>query len=276
MSDIEIYRLTQENAKDAAGILLPEVVQALKEDKPVTVLAAMDGNTVIGALGGAVDGGAFEIASLFVHPDHRRRGAGQKLIWSLQDIMEDELVIKADYNVENEDNKTLRPFFDSMGFKTERAVYPSYYIASLNRLRTSSIIEKEEESILYFSEVPDSLIRAASNTGFEKGYPMPEGGLLAANIDKHMSFCVVKDDKMSAYVAVEPIDEEMVKVSALWSETPNPKELIVMLSRMLRELRAKYRPETRVAMLAMNSASYKLIQYMFRDVEPSSYSVYLV
>lgn len=277
MSEIEIYRLTQENAKDAAGILLPEVVEALKENQPVTVLAAMDGNQVIGAMGGAIDGDAFEITSLYVHPEHRRRGAGQELIWKLQDILEeDEVVIRADFNVENEDNRTLRPFFDSMGFKTESAAYPSYYIASLNRLRTSSIIEKEDENVRAFSEVPERLIRAASNMGIEKGYPMPEGGLLSAGIDPNMSFCVLKKDEMSAYVAVEPVDEEMVKVSALWSEIPDPRELIGMLSQMLKEIRARYKPETRVAMLAMNSMSYKLIQYMFKDVEPSSYSVYLV
>ncbi len=277
MSEIEIYRLTQENAKDAAGILLPEVVVALKENQPVTVLAAMDGNQVIGAMGGAIDGDAFEITSIYVHPEHRRRGAGQELIWKLQDILgEDEIVIRADFNVENDDNRTLRPFFDSMGFKTERSVYPSYYIASLKRLRTSSIIEKEDESVRAFSEVPERIIRAASNMGIEKGYPMPEGGLMSASIDPNMSFCVLKKEAMSAYVAVEPIDQEMVKVSALWSEVPDPRELIGMLSQMLKEIRARYKPETQVAMLAMNSMSYKLIQYMFKDVEPSSYSVYLV
>ena len=277
MSDIEIYRLTKDDAAEAAGLLLPEVVEALGSDMPVTALAAVDGNTVIGALGGAIDGDAFEITSIFVTPEHRRRGAARELIWKLQELTEDEgIMLKAEFNVENEDNKTLYSFFNMMGFKAERVEFPSYYIAPISNLRGSALIEKEDESIHSFAEVPDNFIRAASNAGFEKGYPLPEGGLVSKSVDKHMSFCVVKDEAMSAYVAVEPVDEEMVKVSALWSESPNPKELLAMLSQMLKEIRGKFAPEARMAMLALNATSYKLIQYIFKDVEPCSYSMYLV
>lgn len=37
------------------------------------------------------------------------------------------------------------------------------------------------------------------------------------------SFCVKEEERIRAYIAVEPIEEGLIRVSALWSSLPDPR-----------------------------------------------------
>lgn len=54
---------------------VPEIAAAVKDDLPVTALAAADDGVAVGALGEVVNGNAFEIISVYVAPQDRRKGA---------------------------------------------------------------------------------------------------------------------------------------------------------------------------------------------------------
>ncbi|HAG69240.1 MAG TPA: hypothetical protein DCL38_04630 [Lachnospiraceae bacterium] len=71
---------------------------------------------------------------------------------------------------------------------------------------------------------------------------------------------------------MENLDEELLRIPALWSELKNPKEMIKMIESSFKGLKEKYPPETKTAMLATNATAYKLIQYLFKGAEPVSYT----
>ena len=122
-----------------------------------------------------------------------------------------------------------------------------------------------------FSEAGDRLLKTASNESIQQGNPLPEGGLLTGSVDRELSFCVVRDGKIMAYVTAEKVDEELVEISSLWSGLDNPVELLAMLLHLIDSLKNSCDPETRIAMLSTNEQADKLIDYLFRYVEPRSY-----
>ena len=67
------------------------------------------------------------------------------------------------------------------------------------------------------------------------------------------------------------MDEELLRIPALWSELKNPKEMIKMIESSLKTIKEKYPPEVKTAMLATNATSYKLIQYLFKGADPITY-----
>ncbi|MBQ9442780.1 MAG: GNAT family N-acetyltransferase [Lachnospiraceae bacterium] len=67
-------------AEDISGYLRPEVETVLKKGLPVTAYAAACDGTIAGAIAGAIDNEVFEIWSLYVDPEYRRRGVGSALI----------------------------------------------------------------------------------------------------------------------------------------------------------------------------------------------------
>ena len=61
MSEFKISRITKEGVDSIEHMLTPEVAAAIREEQPVTALAVVEDDTAIGALGGLVDGGFFEV-----------------------------------------------------------------------------------------------------------------------------------------------------------------------------------------------------------------------
>ena len=100
MVDIKIVPLEKEHADSAGRLMLEQPREALKRGLPVPAFAAVADNVAVGAIAGAVaEGGVFEIHSLFVVPGYRRQGIG-----------------RAEYTLENSDQKTLAPFFEALDF----------------------------------------------------------------------------------------------------------------------------------------------------------------
>ena len=279
MSDINVIAVTEEQYENASVMMLPEVSDLLAKGMPMTVLAAVMDNVAVGVLAGMVDTEteSFVIASLYVHPDYRLEGAGRALIWKLEDILDEadqHLVIKAEYTLQNEDNMSLKPFFTSMGFRQEQANFPAYYMTDIADIIVSGKAgeAKPNGDIYSFDSVPDTLLKAAANRSINEGLALPEGGLTSDNIDGETSYCVVDEDSVNAYLAVENVDEEMLRIPALWSSLQNPKDMINMIESSFKGLKGKYPPQMKTAMLATNATSYKLIQYLFKGAEPVTYS----
>ncbi len=127
MSEYHISRITKKGADSAASMLAPEIVSAIKDDLPVTAFAAVNDGVAVGALGGVVNRNAFEIISVYVAPQDRRKGAGTALMKALFQLCEDmELEVRAEYTPVDEEGRTLEPFFDFLGFRQESVMFPAY------------------------------------------------------------------------------------------------------------------------------------------------------
>ena len=59
--------------------------------------------------------------------------------------------------------------------------------------------------------------------------------------------------------------------SALWSELNDPREMMVMLARTIERLKRRYEWDTRIAMLALNPVSYKIIEHVCEEADPCSF-----
>lgn len=121
MSDIRILAAGKEQADIVAPYMGREALDALKASLPITVLAAVDKDGVMGVLAGAMDQDVFMIDSLFVDPEKRGIGAGRALIECLDGIFEEgDIAVRAEFNIENKDKvesewgvveKNTKPFF---------------------------------------------------------------------------------------------------------------------------------------------------------------------
>lgn len=270
---MRIAVLSEDQARNASGLLLPEVTKALAEGLPATVLIALEGNRAVGALGGAIDGKVFEIVSLYVEPESRRRGAAGLMLKALTALLKDtETMIRAQFNLLTKDHEALEDFFKAEGFEPEEETLPSYYYVPVGNLLQSMDGEERPSGIKHFSEVDGILLRNASNQSIEAGLPVPEGGLTGREVDPEVSSLYLKDGKVEAYIAAEHEKDGIVLLSAMYSALADPRELMSMLLHTARALNEKYPPETKVAALAINNVSSKIIEHIFDTEEPVSRS----
>ncbi len=255
-------------------MMLPEVADALKKGLPVTVFGAVMTSKLVGVLAGAASGDSYEIHSLYVLPYYRRRGVGRALVEKLEQVLEkDDLIIKAEFTMQNRDNETLPPFLGTMEFEEEAVTFPRYYIGNLGDLKIDQRLMKMANArSVAFSYVPEHILRTASNISIQEGYPLPDGGLLSKNVDKEISQCVISGEDVKAYVAVELMGGKGLKIAALWSSLSDPREMVAMLSAMINEMKKKHPPDTKVAMLVLTPIVVKIIDHLFDKVELCSYS----
>ncbi|MCR4591169.1 MAG: GNAT family N-acetyltransferase [Lachnospiraceae bacterium] len=273
MKDYKILAAGKEQADIVAPFIGAGAADALKEGIPLTVLAAVDGSSVTGVLAGMMDGQEFIIDSVFVDPEKRRTGAGTALMEKLDSLFpEGNIAIRAEFNIENEDNGILEQFLTKTGFEEEEADYPIYYLGFVDDLISENIKKADNTDVRGFSEAGDMLLRAASNESVNEGRPLPDKGLMSASLDRESSSCLIRDSRVVSYVAVEVMDDETIKIPALYSAAEDPRETLFMLNRTVDALKSKYSPDTKIVMLALNRVSEKIISHMFGDVTAISRS----
>ena len=274
MVDIKIVPLEKEHADSAGRLMLEQPREALKKGLPVPAFAAVADNMAVGAIAGAVaEGGVFEIHSLFVAPGYRRQGIGRALVEELSVLTDSmDLGLKAEYTLENSDQKTLAPFFEALDFMKDPVDCPMYCLGRLENLIINVNASRDmHNGIKSFFDLSETLLQAASLRSQRAGWPLPQGGLTSDKLDRDLSSCKVTGDRIRAYVVVEDMQEDMLRVSALWSELNDPREMMVMLSRTLERMRRRFRGSTRVAMLALNTMSYRIIEHVCPSVELCSF-----
>ncbi|MBQ9549919.1 MAG: GNAT family N-acetyltransferase [Lachnospiraceae bacterium] len=273
MNEIRVYPISRDETEKAGYLLLPEAVLALKHDLPVTAFVAVEGGRAVGALAGAIDGEVFEICSLYVEPGHRRRGAGRALIQKLCELIpEDEMAIRAQFTLVDEEGEVLQSFLKAMGFRKAPSVFPRYYVGDLEDIQIGGENSKgkEDTPVFSFSEISEKLLKRANHRSIREGAPLPDGGLTGEDADRNLSFCVIKEGKIKAYVTAADRWEGLVEITSLWSLLEDPREAFFMLSRFVDNLREKYVPATRVAVLASGTLGERMLDRFFTYSEPCS------
>lgn len=269
MNNMNIYTIEQKDADKVAGFISRDAYEALKNGLPVIVLAAAENGEVKGVLTGALENGAFALESLFVEPGSRREGTGRALMNRLDHILSDEdMIIRAEYNIEDKDNETLAPFLEELGFEQEDSDYPVYYMSFVRDFTVNDTKRAEDTNILPFSKAGKELLRKASAVSLREGYPLPEGGLLSVRVDRDASFCLVKDGRIAAYLTVEQEDKELIRISSLFYPSYDPKGAHVLLLNVANAVKTKYSPLTRIAVPALSEASEGLIRRIFPGAVP--------
>ena len=113
---------TSEHLPHFASLMLPEAVQALERGEPLVALGLTEQTVACGALAGYLEGSRFQIISLFVAPDYRRRGGGRLLVETLLELLADNgqaAGVELSYTDTAPDHQSLAPFLEALGFCQE-------------------------------------------------------------------------------------------------------------------------------------------------------------
>ncbi len=257
------------------GLVIPAVNEAIEKGYEITLYLAAYGNRAAGALAGAIDRGVFEIVSLFVAPDFRRKGVATALIQRLrEELLSYDMMVRADYTLENSEEESLGPFLRRSGFVLEKTGKPCFYISKIGdmEIKEKKYNKKPSDHIVAFRESPEAALKNATVLSSKEAWPLPEGGLLSDSVDKDLSFCTIFNGNIMAYIAVNKEKGGIVEIPALWSRLTDSRLLMEMLKKSAIEVQNKYPSDTRAAMMAISSISEKIIIHIFPKATPCSYS----
>lgn len=254
MGNFTISMITEKGIDSVAGMLAPEVVSAVKKGLPATALAVVEDDTAIGALGGAIDRDTFEIVSIYVTPEHRRRGAGRALMKKLFELADaEDLMVRAEYTPIDSDGKTLEPFFKAMDFLQEDLALPVYYVDELKNFTLDSrSLPGSRSEILTFDETPAKVLNEAMAQREENEGLLAEMDGYIDHIDRNMSFAAVDRGEIKSCVLTERVGARMIQLSPVWSVEDDIRDVKLMLSFVLDEIRKTFSPDTRIITPALD------------------------
>lgn len=272
---MKILSIKPQQAEMTRSLLMPELIDAIKKDLPVTALVAVENGRAVGAIGGAADDEIFRILSIFVHQNYRNRGIGKALVGEIENIVESTgMLIRAEYTRERSDHESLKHFFSRCGYREDIRPIPGYYIGYVSNLVDSSdrAILPELCRILPFSEVSEKALEAAEKTAREDDVDVPEEGLFSEEILRDISHVVLYDGEVYAFIVLEQPSEGMLTVEALYSRIKDRGTMLAMITAAAKAVKERYSPDTKIAMLILNKETDRLMQKVLRDAKASSFT----
>ena len=254
MSEYIISQITEKRIDDTAGMLAEEVVSAIKKGLPATALAVVEDETVVGALGGAVCGDTFEIISIYVTPECRRRGAGTALIKKLFELLDEaELMVRAEYTPLDAEGRTIAPFLTAMGFRQEKLIFPIYCFQTAKKIRFDSrALPGSMAQVLSFAEAPEKLLSEALKHRKEEDGMLGDIDAFMSIMDKKLSYIAVERGELKACTLAERVSEGLIELTPVWGAEPDVRNMKLMLAFALDEIRASCSPDTNVMITTLD------------------------
>lgn len=269
------------DAADAGAfepLLLPQAVEALQRGEPLTVMGIMQEDTACGALAGYVSDGCFHLISLYVAPDYRRQGGARRMLRELEALLWEEPDIGAmevTFTTAEADNETLLPFLETLQFLQEDDGGKNIYTFTLGQLKTvkqPKTVNEKDGRVRAFSQLSEDLLRAAQKRSVALGTPQPEQTLTSPQLERELSYAVVKNGRIEAYAAVDHSCCGALTLCALWIGDTNRMLLNTLLKTVIARAQETYPPQTMVAMQTVNDQSLRLIQRLAPDARKVSYT----
>ena len=259
-------------------LLLPEAVEALQQGEPVTVMGMVQEDVACGALAGYVSDGCFHVISLYVAPDYRRQGGARRMLHRLEAWIYEEPEIGAmdiAFTTAEPDNETLLPFLEAMGFSQENDggynIY-TFALGDLRQMQVSQVSGDKNGRVRPFSQLSDDLLHAAQKRSVALGTPQPEQTLTSRELERELSYALVRDGRIEAYAAVDHSCCGELTLCALWIGDSNRATLNTLVKNVIARAQELYPPQTRVAMQAVNGQSLRLIRTLAPQAQKISYT----
>ena len=271
MSEFEISIITEKRVDEVAKMLAPEAVLAIKKGLGATALAVVEKGTVIGALSGEIDENTFEIVSIYVVPEKRRRGAGSALMKKLFELADEEnLMVRAEYTPVDSEGATLAPFFRAAGLEQESLIFPIYCMETLKTLKTDSkSLPGSRSEIMTFNEAPAKMLEKAIKERKEEDDLLGEIEGFLGLIDKNISFLAASNGEVKECILAERVGKDIIELTPVWEGTGDEEEnddydrdMKLMLSFSLDEIRKTASPETNIMIPATDQKTLALTEDM--------------
>lgn len=259
-------------------LLLPQAVEALDRGEPLTVMGIMQEDTACGALAGYVADGCFHVVSLYVAPGYRRQGGATMMMHVMEQLLWDEADIGAmevTFTTAEADNETLLPFLETLQFLQEddggKNIY-TFTLGQLKAVKQPKAVNEKDGRVRAFSQLSEDLLRAAQKRSVALGTPQPEQTLTSPQLERELSYAVVKNGRIEAYAAVDHSCCGALTLCALWIGDTNRMLLNTLLKTVIAQAQETYPSQTRVAMQAVNDQSLRLIRKLAPQARKVSYT----
>ena len=271
--------ITTENLEWFEPLMTQTAAELIKAGAPVYAIGVTEERTktACGALVGYMMGGCFRLISLFVSTEYRRCGYGNLLIGELVETCREEGIgIEVSFTGADAEAEALTEFLEFWFFQREEQPQGEIYEISLgealrsdyNRARSSAHVRRLEEC-------QERMVRALSKRAYDSDVPVPEGGFLAASIDRQISVVYERENRITAYLLFDHSLGGRLTLCALCSFEKNPIALAEMIFTAMTLCRKKYPEDTEFYVQAINETSRNLIHKVFPNAKVVSHTYYL-
>ena len=280
---LELGWIGEEQLQWFQTLMLPQAREALQQGEPLTAIGLSCDGTACGALAGYVDTGCFHVVSLYVAPDYRRRGGASRMIRTLETQME-----KADhiYAMElrfaaaDEENRTLQPFLEHLGFEVEDDGARNIYAFTLDEVmhakelrRETGAAQAKTNRLRAFSQLSDDQLRAIQKRAVALEAPVPEQRLSDPGVERELSLAWMVDGRAEAYVIFDHSCCGVLTLSALWTgDDAGAPVAYTLLKTALQRAAELYPPQTQIALQVVNSQSARLLHGLLPEAKKISYT----
>ena len=256
------------------SLLLPRVAQALEENEPVTALGLTENGLALGAAAGYLEQGRFLISSLYVAPDHRRRGGGRLLMETMAQLAAPYAgAMELHFTSTREEHETLPPFLAAMGFQEEDDGGENIFLTTLGAVADTPFFSGAGKNFgTPLSELNAGVMSLTEKAALAVGAPLPEGGVTAAGVDRDVSVVAFEGSEPKAFVLLDHSFPGALTLAAVWSASRNPSVLPALLRSAMARALEKYPPETPLVTQATGSSSAKLVRALLAGAKPVSHT----
>ncbi len=273
---MEIYALDSTNVEDFAPLLTAQAVEGILSGTGTQGFVVKEEGIHVGALaGGFTDEDIYEISSMFVLPEYRKKGVGEKMLETLYGALDGlHAEIRVSFASVDSNFKELETFLENQGFEEYRVRDEQTYSVTLGALEKTRLKESKMK-VVYpsFADVSEEVFTAFERKVRETGssfIPIPLGGFLSNDIDAEASTAVVKDGKLTAYAVVENLPENNLILSSLYvGEKEELSTLLRLLRCTLSRLLDLYDRDTVIFLPTATDASEKMITTLFEEDDPA-------
>ena len=273
--NVELGAITNKNYRIFSSLLLPEMAEAIKYNEMVIAYGVVEDDVAVGAVAGTFSEEFFQIQSLYVAPEYRRKGYGTALMNELAELFASEyLPIEISFTVTEAEHETLFPFLEKLRIEQEKNSYENIYYSNLEELSKNPLFRKKRiNSCVPFAELSPQMFYGLErmHKRQQQFIPMPEGGFFGKGIDLELSYAYIISGEIKAYLTVERQKDGFL-ISSLWSKTPQSAAAVLQMTGS--QLLSWYPPNTILAFQTLNKASYTLAKKLLPEMQPISYTYY--
>lgn len=276
---MEIYSLDTDNVESFDFLIMQDAVDSIKADDGTIGFVVKDEeeDRHVGGLAGTFTSPTnFEISSIYVAEDARRKGVGTKMIDTLYEIIDGlNATVSINYAKMNDDQEALGAFLEALGFDEYNVEDGNIFSLTLGQIEGVKLnATSKKVKYVSFDDIPSYMIKEWEDKA-KKGFkPVPVGGLGSDSIDRKISTGIIDNDKLVGFAVIEKIDDSNLMLSSIYIDSKlSMVALTGLLGKAKEKALDKYDESTRLLIPVVTEESKKLISTLFteEDVKEISY-----
>lgn len=266
---MEIFLLDKENVKDFSFLLTPEAVQAISSESRAQGFVVKEENRHVGALAGHFTGlYSYELLSVYVLPEYRRRGVGRLLLTTLDDALKGTGAnIHIGFTKLNDDLKGLDAFFDAAGYDEIYDEESTVYALSLSTVGGLKMpAPSKSAECQAFSDIPSYIFKNFTTQKPGGFVPIPAGGFFDQGVDRELSMGIIKDYKLAGYAVVKTIGEDAIMLTSVYMGRACTKDALGrLLGSVWDRAKKRYGADVKLLIPTVNEKAKSFIENKFEE-----------